>query len=406
MKEEITVALAGLGGYGHFYLNALLPQSKQPGLRLVAGIDPVPANCPYLTEIEAAGVPIYPGLTDFYEVGHADLVVVAAPIHLHWPLTQQALAHGSHVLCEKPLCATFQETQQFIAAQQAADRIVAVGYQWSFAEAILDLKADIQAGRLGQPIRLKSYVFWPRGTTYYGRNRWAGRIKTEDGQWVLDSPVNNATAHYLHNMFFVLGDRPETTAMPVSVQAELYRANPIQNYDTAALRSTTEDGVEILFYTAHPVSDNIGPVFEYEFEEAVVRYADRGARIIATYRDGRRHDYGDPFADDRRKLWLTADAIRNGGQVVCQPQTAVAQVLAMNGVQESKPDIIDYPPELLRTTGEITWVEGLLGDLKICYDRYLLPAEAGDISWASAGKLIDLQAYSTFPQTARLNAQS
>jgi predicted dehydrogenase len=279
---------------------------------------------------------------------------------------------------------------------------VAVGYQWSFAEAILDLKADIQAGKLGQPIRLKSYVFWPRGTVYYGRNRWAGRLKTDDGQWVLDSPVNNATAHYLHNMFFVLGDQPATTAMPVSVQAELYRANPIQNYDSAALRCMTDSGVEILFYAAHPISDNIGPVFEYEFEEAVVRYADRGARIIATYRDGRRHDYGDPFADDQRKLWLTAEAIRNKDEVVCQPQTAVAHVLAMNGVQESKPDIVDYPADLLRTSGEITWVEGLLGDLKICYERNLLPAEAGDITWASAGKIIDLRNYDTFPVAENL----
>ncbi len=120
---------------------------------------------------------------------------------------------------------------------------------------------------------------------------------------------------------------------------------------------------------------------------------------MATYHDGRRHDYGDPFADDQRKLWLTAEAIRNGAQVACQPQTAAAQVLAMNGAQESQPDIVDYPAELLRTNGEITWVEGLLGDLKICYDRNILPAEAGDIGWARAGKVVDLRNYHFFPQS-------
>jgi predicted dehydrogenase len=317
-------------------------------------------------------------------------------------LSQLALAHGSHVLCEKPLCATVQDARQFIDLAAGSDRIVAVGYQWSFAEAIQKLKADIRAGVLGRPLRLKSYVFWPRGATYYQRNRWAGRLKTNDGAWVLDSPVNNATAHYLHNMFFVLGDQLDTSATPVSIEAELYRANDIENYDTAALRCRTDADVEILFYTSHALDENKGPSFDYEFEEAVVRYADRGAHLIATYRDGRQHDYGDPFADDSRKLWLTAEAIRHKGRVVCGPQTAAAHILAMNGAHESMPAITLFPTEVVRLTGELTWVDGLSAGLKACYDHNLLPAEM-NFSWARAGSLIDLRDYHHFPRAVRLH---
>jgi len=35
---------------------------------------------------------------------------------------------------------------------------------------------------------------------------------------VLDSPVNNATAHYLHNMFYVLGHATDASAMPACVR--------------------------------------------------------------------------------------------------------------------------------------------------------------------------------------------
>ena len=50
---------------------------------------------------------------------------------------------------------------------------------------------------------------WPRDERYYSRNGWAGVKRTNDGTWILDSPTNNACAHFLHNMFYVLGDRIE-----------------------------------------------------------------------------------------------------------------------------------------------------------------------------------------------------
>ncbi len=43
------------------------------------------------------------------------------------------------------------------------------------------------------------------------------------GRLVLDSPVNNACSHYLHNMFYVLGDRLDRSDQPKWVTAELYR---------------------------------------------------------------------------------------------------------------------------------------------------------------------------------------
>ena len=47
-------------------------------------------------------------------------------------------------------------------------------------------------------------------------------------------------------MFFILGSGNSSDAYPAAVQAELYRARDIENYDTAALRCWTQGGVEIL----------------------------------------------------------------------------------------------------------------------------------------------------------------
>ena len=129
--------------------------------------------------------------------------------------------------------------------------MVAIGYQWSFSPAIQRLKGDIAAGVFGAPKRLKTIVLWPRDETYYSRNRWAGKQRDEAGNPIFDSPVSNACAHYLHNMLYVLGDAVDRSAIPSRVSAELYRAHPIENYDTAALRCWTDRGVEILFIVSH-----------------------------------------------------------------------------------------------------------------------------------------------------------
>ena len=105
-----------------------------------------------------------------------------------------ALAHGSHVLCEKPLCVTPADATAMTRARDAAGRQVAIGYQWSFSAAIQRLKADILAGVLGRPKRMRCLVLWPRDETYYGRNRWAGAKRDAHGNLVLDRPVNNACA--------------------------------------------------------------------------------------------------------------------------------------------------------------------------------------------------------------------
>jgi predicted dehydrogenase len=407
--RDVTVAMVALGGYGNFYLEAILDEGEVHGIRLVAGVDPNPVRCRYLDRLEAANVPIFPDLESFYRVMTADLVVIAAPIPLHLPFTRTVLVHGSSVLCEKPAAATVQEVRAMVEAEAEADGFVGIGYQWSYSEAIQALKRDVMVGTLGAPVRMRTKVLWPRPLSYYGRSSWAARIKTDAGDWVLDSPVMNATAHYLHNCFYVLGETRESSTMPMDVEAELYRANEIENYDTAAIRCHTESGVEILYYAAHPVSETIGPVLRYEFEDAVVSYEGPGDSIVATFDDGRIVDYGDPFANNRRKLWQAADAVRTGTPMACGITTASAHTLCTNGAQESGWPIVDFPEERLQRQpireGEDTlvWVEGLQETLERAYDGGSLPSELGAVDWARLGDRLSLEGYTRFPSVIELD---
>ncbi|MEZ4679444.1 MAG: Gfo/Idh/MocA family oxidoreductase [Caldilineaceae bacterium] len=406
--STVNIALVGAGGFGQFYLRALSESGADHDVKLVGVVDPTIAETEIAAALAGAEIPVYTNLDALFAAERVDLTAIAAPTHYHRYYTLTALNHGSHVLCEKPLCATVQEAQEMVEAQAASERFVAVGYQWSYSAAIQSLKRDILAGIFGKPRRCKALVLWPRTAAYYGRNNWAGRMRSVDGRWVLDSPVSNATAHYLHNLFFLLGETQTTSAVPAEIQAELYRANPIQNCDTAALRCMTMNDVEVLYYTSHAIPDIAGPDFTLEFEEATVTYATAGGGnsttgpIAARFADGTEKSYGDPFRDQAEKIWQCADAIRNGTGIACDITAALPHVLAVNGIHESMATIQPFPAALIHQKDDLTWVDGLQEALHRCFDHNCLPTETHEFSWARAGRTVDLREYDTFPQNATL----
>lgn len=389
----VRIALVGIGGYGELYLNELVPQREEQDVQLVAGIDPQPERCSRLTELREAGVAVYPDLGQFYACDTADLVIISAPIQFHAPLTCLALANSSNVLCEKPLAGSLADAQQMVKAQQVSGKLVAIGYQWSFSNAVLALKRDILAGVFGRPLQLKTAVLWPRRRSYFQRSAWAGRIQADNGAWVLDSPVNNAAAHYLHNMLFLLGDEIGSSAKPISLQAELYRANEIENYDTAGLRLTTEDGADLLFLTSHAVEELKGPLIHFEFEEAVIEYPGDDFTFQAWFRGGKVKSYGSPDIDTANKLWHTVAAVRSGQPSVCGIRAALPHLIC--AVEAQAAPIHHFPGNLVRVQDEdsdpLTYADGLFGKLLDCYLAGILPSQNPTLPWARGSTAVDLR---------------
>jgi predicted dehydrogenase len=411
MGEPVSLVMVGVGGMGAVYLEALLAKKDEGSFRIIGAVDPQPNRCRQYVEMRAMGVPCFVSLQDFYRNKKADLAVLSTPIQMHMPQTTFALAKGSHVLCEKPAAGTIQEVRTAIETEKASGRWVAVGYQWSFSPAVQTLKEDIRSGLLGKPKRFKCLYLWPRDEGYYERNEWAGKKCSADGAWVLDSPVQNAMAHDLHNMFYVLGKEKDSSARPVEVEAELYRANTIENFDTAAARVRTEEGVEILFLVSHASDEDRGPVVRYEFERAVVRCDSRTSGLWAEFPDGSRKNYGVPDDEPMNKLWQSIAAVGVAeARPLCGLEASASQTLCVNGIQDSMPEIRDFPAELVRTVegagGRRLAVEtpgskrrvinGLDEALARCYEGWRLPSELG-FAWSARGSVVDLRNYPGYP---------
>ncbi len=395
MNRELSALLVGIGGYGNLYVDQLLTKGEERGVVIKGIVDPSPEGCRRWAEVKEKGIPRYPSMQAFYESEKADLAVISSPIQYHMEQTLIALSKGSHVLCEKPVAALPNEAYRMRESAARHQKKIAIGYQWSFSKAILDLKHDILDGVLGKPLRLKSIVLWPRDAAYFARAAWAGKMKDPKGRWIRDSVANNATAHYLHNMFYLLGKTVDTSATPIEVTAELYRANQIESFDTTAVKIRLAQDVELFYYASHAIDKSFGPAFHYAFENADVYYNEEGkgieGEITAFFRDGREKVYGNPYEGQENKLWNLVGAIRGQALIPCGVDAALPHALCIDAMHQSVPKIVDFPKESV-TVDEVqglTFVPGLDTTLKACYDNWTLPAENG-ASFGVRGRTIKL----------------
>jgi len=255
------VALIGVSGYGRIYYE-FLKEYHAAGLIELAAAVVIDSEKEKLkvAELAALGCRIYGDFREMLaqQAGRLDLCGIPTGTPWHAPMALAALEAGANVLVEKPLAATVAEVRAMQAAEAKTGRTVLVGFQYLYQKENLDLQRVLAQGAIGTVRRVRVLGLWPRGSDYYTRNNWAGRILSA-GAPVFDSPVSNAFAHQLSLALFFAGNEAGRSASPVRVASELYRAQPIENYDTAALRIETDSGATVHFYASHSVATTFDP---------------------------------------------------------------------------------------------------------------------------------------------------
>jgi predicted dehydrogenase len=80
-----------------------------------------------------------------------DAIDVCVPTRHHRAVVLEALSHGKHVFCEKPLCLDIDEAREIRTKAAAAGRVVMVGYLYRFHPAFRFAKEILGEGIIGQP---------------------------------------------------------------------------------------------------------------------------------------------------------------------------------------------------------------------------------------------------------------
>jgi len=383
--QKVKTVLVGVGGYGASYVSHLESGVLDINQLSIEGVvDPFAERSPHYALLKRMDIPFYATLSDFYAERDAQLAVISTPIHLHRGQTITAMQNGSDALCEKPLVTCMEDWEAIEQAERAAGRRVGVGFQWSFSNTMLSLKGDILAGRFGKPLRLKTLVCWPRPKSYYEGSSWKGRLYDTAGHFVNDSIVSNATAHYIHNIFFLMGSAIETAESPSNMRAELYRAKGIETFDTCFLKGAFPSGAEFFYAVSHAGRVNEEPQFLYEFENATVSFntGKKDNVVRAQFKDGAEVTYGDPFTapETAQKLQIMIDHVRDGAIIPCGVQTVRPHVHLCDAL--SKLPVAAFPDDLKVETEKSVFCPMLDDALHACYKRMELPSEL-DYRWSA-----------------------
>ncbi len=270
------VALIGVSGYARVHLDLLLEARERGAIQLVAAaiINPTQEEA-VVTRLRALGCEVFADFRVMLAVhrGKIDLCCIPTGIAWHAPMTLAALEAGANVLLEKPLAGSMADVGMVRAAEHAASRFVAVGFQDIYSPTTSWFKQQLLDGAIG---RLRSVRFtgeWPRATTYYTRNDWAGRLYAH-GTAVFDSPLNNAFAHFVHLGLWLAGPEFHVAASPVSVAAQLWRSHDIESCDTALVHAQLSTDIELICAATHSSRDLIDPeiVIEADGGQAHWRY--------------------------------------------------------------------------------------------------------------------------------------
>ncbi len=144
--------IVGLGSIGRRH--ARLLQAR--GDIELAYCEPAPA----MLERAVAEAGPAPAFADFAAAldWRPDVAVIATPHALHRAQTEQALARGIHVLCEKPMSDTLADARAMRDAARASGAVLCIGFMLQFHPVMKRLKALIVAGELGQIVAVRYLV--------------------------------------------------------------------------------------------------------------------------------------------------------------------------------------------------------------------------------------------------------
>ena len=86
---------------------------------------------------------------DILKDSRVDAVCISTPTNTHFEISQEALKHGKHVLCEKPLAMTAEQCLQLDELAQKQKKILMVGHVFVFNTGIKRLKEYLKSQELG-----------------------------------------------------------------------------------------------------------------------------------------------------------------------------------------------------------------------------------------------------------------
>jgi predicted dehydrogenase len=167
MSDKVRVGIIGCGGIAN--------GKHLPALKAVKEVEMV-AFCDIIESKaeEAAkkyGTPnakVYKDYRKLLEDKSIDVVHVCTPNRSHSFITIDALEAGKHVMCEKPMAINAAEAKKMVEAAKRTGKKLTIGYQNRHRPDSLFVKAECEAGNIGEIYYAKATALRRRAVPTWG----------------------------------------------------------------------------------------------------------------------------------------------------------------------------------------------------------------------------------------------
>ncbi len=194
----------------------------------------------------------YGSVKEFLADKDIQVVHNCTPNHLHFDISKQIIAAGKHVISEKPLAMTTDESKELVKLAKSAGIINAIDFNYRYYPLVQEAKAMVESGKLGD-------IFHANGSYtqdwLYLQTDWNWRLVPEfSGK---SRAVADVGSHWCDCIQFISGQKItkvygdlrtiHKTRMKPKKEVETYSGKMLQPSDYEPVAINTEDYANVLF---------------------------------------------------------------------------------------------------------------------------------------------------------------
>lgn len=191
-----------------------------------------------------------------------DIVNICTPSGTHARIAVQVAEHKKHLVIEKPIALTLEDSDRIIKACEKNNVKLSVVHPNRFRPAIQELKKRKERGLFGKLSHLNATVRWNRNQEYYDQALWRG-TKEMDGGVLMNQAIHN-----LDLLLWLADDIEEVQAMTTT------RFRNIETEDVAIAIIKFKSG-------ALGVIEAATTIYPKNLEESFSIFGEYGSAIIS-----------------------------------------------------------------------------------------------------------------------------
>lgn len=181
----MNFAIVGCGFIAQKHASAI---EKISNAQLVAVCDKVDGAMEYYSSTYNAST--YNDFSEMLNNEEIDIVCICTPSGFHVNLAVEAAKSGKHIVVEKPIAMTLEDSARIVAAASKNNIKLSVVHPNRFRPVVQELKAILNSGKLGLVSHANCIVNWNRNQEYYNQAKWRG-TKQFDGGVLMNQAIHN-----------------------------------------------------------------------------------------------------------------------------------------------------------------------------------------------------------------------